>query len=45
VSSILDAATGRGDGGGMGILLPLLMVSGLIAVVVGVVRRRGTRQQ
>jgi cobalamin biosynthesis Mg chelatase CobN len=43
VSAVLSAATGQGGGGGMGIFLPLLMAAGLVAVVVAVWRRRGTR--
>jgi hypothetical protein len=42
LSSVLAAATGHGGGGGMGILLPALLVGGvLVAAVIGL-RRRGT---
>jgi hypothetical protein len=43
VSSVIAAATGRDDGGGMGILLPVLMIAGVLAVVAGVFRRRPPR--
>ncbi len=40
VSAVLAAATGRVDGGGIGILLPLLMGLGLLGTILGVARRR-----
>jgi hypothetical protein len=39
-SSILAAATGRDGGGGLGPLLPMLMLAGVVAVCVRILRRR-----
>ncbi len=39
VSAVLAAATGRVDGGGIGILLPLLMGLGLLGTILGMARR------
>ncbi|MGO9899318.1 MAG: hypothetical protein ACLP0J_06430 [Solirubrobacteraceae bacterium] len=40
VSAVLSAATGSADGGGIGILLPVLMALGVLGAVLSVVARR-----
>ncbi len=40
VSAVLAAATGSADGGGIGILLPLLMALGVLGAILSVLARR-----
>jgi hypothetical protein len=43
VSAVLAAGTGRVDGGGLGVGLPIVMIAALVVVVFVAVRRRGVR--
>ncbi len=43
VGEVLSAATGHEVGGGLGILLPALVLGAIVIVLIAVVRRRGLR--